>query len=186
MSFELNDLAIRPEEGSEFYRLLGRALWAVGHFENRLAHIIVIVFKSPSNPREAVENALEKEFKKTLGNLLKEFRRYREFAPELDQRLDAFKAERDWLCHRIYCQNHTDLFNRQRFESLIFRLEAFKNKATELEKILDQIFERWRADNPISIDEVNRRIRAMIDNWKKVQTYFIRAKRIVHFICDKI
>jgi hypothetical protein len=167
MSVELNDLAIRLEEGSEFYHLLGRALWAVGHFEYHLVHIIVVVFKSPFNSRDAVENALEKEFEKTLGNLLKEFRRYRELAPDLDRRIDAFKTERDWLCHRIYWQNHTNLFNRQRFELLVSRLEAFKREATELEKILDQIFERWGEDNPISTEEENRRIRAVVDDWKK-------------------
>jgi hypothetical protein len=168
MSIEFPDLAIKFEEGSEFYRLLGRALWAVGHFEYRLVHIIVVVFKSPFKSSEAVNNAVEQEFQKTLGRLLKEFRRYCDIAPDLDRRLDNFKSERDWLCHRIYWQNHTNLFNRQKLESLFLRLETFKQEARELDNFFDQIFEQWRKKNNISDEEVERKTRATLDEWKKL------------------
>jgi uncharacterized FlgJ-related protein len=168
MSIELPDLTIKPEEASEFYRLLGRALWAIGHFEYRLVHIIVVVFKSPYSSRKAVDDALEKEFDKTLGELLKEFRRFCDIAPDVDERLDKFKSERNWLCHRIYQQNHTNLFNHVKLESLFLRLEVFKRESTELNDIFDQIFNQWRMKKKISDEEMESRIKSTLNEWKNL------------------
>jgi hypothetical protein len=46
MSDKFDPLAIVPEEATEFYRVLGRALWALGAVEYSLAHYIVLVLRS--------------------------------------------------------------------------------------------------------------------------------------------
>ena len=92
-------LAITPEEATEFYRVLGRALWALGAFEYYVVYYIVVVLRGTFDTMAAAERELDRAFALTLGNLLREFRKYRDLSPDLDRRLDAFKIERDWLCH---------------------------------------------------------------------------------------
>ena len=168
MENPFDPLAITPDEASEFYRVLGRALWALGAFESYLVYYIVVVLKSSFDTMEAAEKELDRGFSSTLGNLLREFRKYRELSPDLDRRFDAFKIERDWLCHRIYRQNHTDLLNRPRFESLIRRLHAFKAEATALSDILDRSFDQWRAAQGITQEELDAEIKRTLDSWKGV------------------
>lgn len=159
-------LAMTADDASEFYRYLGRALWALGSFENYLVHYIVIVLRSSFDTMEAAQRELDRAFSFTLGNLLREFRRYRELAPDLDGRLDAFKAERDWLCHSIYARNHTDLLNRSRFVALLKRLDGFKREATELQAILDRNFDVWCEANGIMQAELQERMSRTIAEWQ--------------------
>ena len=155
-----------PDEASEFYRVLGRALWALGAFEHYLVYYLVIVLRSSFDTMEAAEKELDRGFGFTLGNLLREFRKYRDLTPDFDRRLDAFKAERDWLCHRIYRENNTDLLNRQRFEALIRRLHAFKAEATALSDILDRSFDKWLAAQGVTKEELDEQIRSTLNSWK--------------------
>jgi hypothetical protein len=159
-------LAITPEEATEFYRVLGRALWALGAFEHYVVYYIVIVLRGSFDSMEAAERELDRAFAFTLGNLLREFRKYRDLSPELDRKLDAFKTERDWLCHRIYRQNHRDLLNRGRFEALMQRLHAFKVEASSLSEILDRSFDRWLAGQGVTQAELEEGIKRTLDDWK--------------------
>ena len=159
-------VAMTPDEASEFYRVLGRALWALGAFEHYLVYYLVIVLRSSFDTMEAAEKELDRGFGFTLGNLLREFRKYRDLTPDFDRRLDAFKAERDWLCHRIYRENNTDLLNRQRFEALIRRLHAFKAEAAALLQILDASFDKWCAAKDISQEELESGIATTLERWK--------------------
>jgi hypothetical protein len=115
---------------------------------------------------EAAEKELDRAFTFTLGNLLREFRKYRDLSPELDRRLDAFKAERDWLCHRIFRENNRDLANRAKFDALLKRLHAFKSEATALSDILDGSFDRWLAAQGVTQEELDEGIRKTLDEWK--------------------
>jgi hypothetical protein len=45
MKKSFDPLAIWPEEATEFYRVLGRALWALGAFENYVVYYIVVVLR---------------------------------------------------------------------------------------------------------------------------------------------
>ena len=83
-------LAITPEEATEFYCVLGRVLWALGAFEYYVVYYIVVVLRGSFDSMEAAERELDRAFAFTLGNLLREFRKYRDLSPELDRRLDAF------------------------------------------------------------------------------------------------
>jgi hypothetical protein len=159
-------LAITPEEATEFYRVLGRALWALGAFEYYVVYYIVVVLRGSFDSMEAAERELDRAFALTLGNLLREFRKYRDLSPDLDRRLDAFKTERDWLCHRIYREAYRDLLNRFRFETLLQRLHAFKGEANALSEILDRSFDRWLAGQGVTQVQVDEGIRKTLDEWK--------------------
>jgi hypothetical protein len=166
MENPFHPLAIAPEEATELYRVLGRALWALGAFESYVVYYIVVVLRGSFDTMQAAEKELDRAFSFTLGNLLREFRKYRELSPDLDRRFDAFKSERDWLCHRIYRENHKDLLNRARFETLIQRLHAFKAEATALSDILDRSFDKWIAAQGVTQEELDERIRSTLDSWK--------------------
>lgn len=159
-------MVITPEEATGFYRLIGRALWGIGFFEYQLAHIIVIVFKSPFETTEDAERALKMEFNKTLGNLLNEFRRCCDLTPHLDRRISDFKSERDWLCHQIYSDNHSDFFNRRRFDMLCHRVNRLGDEARDLGNVLERMFDRWAAANGVSQDELQRRVAATVERWR--------------------
>ncbi len=166
MEDSYDPIAIAPEEATEFYRVLGRALWSLGAFEYYVVYYMVIVLRGSFDSMEAAERELDRAFSFTLGNLLREFRKYRDLSPEFDRRLDAFKAERDCLCHRIYRENHRDLLNRMRFEALVQRLHAFKSEATALSEILDRSFDKWLTAQGVTKEDMDERIRHTLDEWK--------------------
>jgi hypothetical protein len=167
MEDSYHPLAITPDEATEFYRALGRALWSLGAFEYYVVYYIVIVLQGSFDSMEAAERELDRAFSFTLGNLLREFRKYRDLSPEFDRRLDAFKAERDWLCHRIYRENHRDLLIRTRFDALVQRLRAFKAEATALSEVLDHSFDNWLVSRGVTKEEMDERIRHTLDEWKE-------------------
>ena len=160
-------LAMTPEEASEFYRVLGRALWALGAFEYHLVHYLVIVLRSSFDTMETAENELDRAFGFTLGRLVHEFRKYRDLTPDFDRRLDAFVTERNWLCHRIYRQNNMDLLNRDRFFTLVRRLAAFKMEASALHQVLEAGLDRWAAANGISQEELETETARTLEKWKE-------------------
>jgi hypothetical protein len=166
MEDPFDPLAITPTEATEFYRVLGRALWALGAFESYVVYYIVVVLRGSFDTMEAAEKELERAFSFTLGNLLREFRKYRDLSPELDRRLDVFKSERDWLCHRIYRENHRDLLNRAKFDALLQRLHAFKAEATALSDILDRSFDKWLEAQGVTKEEMDDGIRRTLESWK--------------------
>ncbi len=166
MDNSFDPLAIAPEEATEFYRVLGRALWALGAFENYVVYCIAVILRASFETTEAAEGELDRAFSLTLGNLLKEFRKYRDLSPDVDRRFDAFKSERDWLCHRVYGENHRDLLNRARFEKLIQRLQAFKAEATALSDILDLSFDKWVVAQGVTKEELDEGIRQTLESWK--------------------
>lgn len=158
-------------EATEFYRVLGRALWALGAFEYQLVFCIVIVLRTAQTEEDA-ERELLRAFSFTLGNLLREFRKYRDPVPNLDARLDRFKEERDWLCHRIYRQNHHAMLNRDRFRALLHRLHTFHDDAHSLMQILDGMFDRWLEGQGVSPDELNIKIAQRLADWKHAPPEF--------------
>ena len=167
MTNPTDPLAITPAEATEFYRVLGRALWALGAFEHFLAYYLVIVLRSSFASMKAAEQELNSAFSLTLGNLLREFRKQQDLNPDLDKRLSAFKSERDWLCHRIYRQNHTDLLNRPRFQTLLQRLGEFKAEAGALTEVFDRSFDQWCIANGITEGELAESIDRTFDSWKQ-------------------
>lgn len=167
MTNPADPLAITPAEATEFYRVLGRALWALGAFEHFLAYYLVIVLKSSFASMEAAEQELNSAFSLTLGNLLREFRKQQELAPDLDKRLSAFKLERDWLCHRIYRQHHTDLLNRPRFQILLQRIVKFKAEAGALTEVFDRSFDQWCTANGITEKELAESVNQTFVSWKQ-------------------
>jgi len=158
---------ITPEAMTTFYYSLGRALWSVGALEYYLAYYLVIVLRSSFDTMDAAEKELDRAFSFTLGNLLREFRKHRDLAPDLDRRFAAFKAERDWLCHRMYRQNQSDLLNRNRFELVLRRLATFKQEASALHEILDRSFDKWSEANGITQEELQKGIRRTIEGWRE-------------------
>jgi hypothetical protein len=60
-------LAMTPDEVSEFYRVLGRALWTLGAFEHYLVYYLVIVLRSSFDTMEAAEKELDRGFGFTPG-----------------------------------------------------------------------------------------------------------------------
>jgi hypothetical protein len=80
--------------------------------------------------------------------------------------VDAFKAERDWLCHSIFAKNGRDLLNRARFAALLQRLAVFKREASELQNILNTAFDRWCFANGISEAEMQGGISRILEDWR--------------------
>lgn len=166
MSPSLSDLALSPEDATELYRLIGRALWANGSFEFQVAYYIVIVLKSPHESMESAETALEDAVSMTMGNLLREFRKCATIDIEFDRRLACFKEERDWLCHRIYRQSHTAIFSTKSLQTLFARLDDYTSEAKSLATILDHNFDLWRIKNGVSDDLLEIEIRKNVEKWK--------------------
>lgn len=87
---------------SDLYYLMGRALTAIQVLDHMLAHFLGIWAEvQPEEARTLVEESLTK----TLGALHNELRK-RKLVPEgWKDRLSAYRAERNWLVHRLFAEN---------------------------------------------------------------------------------
>jgi len=127
----------------KLYSHIGSALWQVQLFEHVLIHYLSLIFKLELDVAEVEAHAvLEETGKKTLGNLLKELRKYKHLEPDLDARLNSFLQERNWLVHRSRGEHHADVYSPEKLQKLYKRLDTLANEALALSKSFTYILEQ--------------------------------------------
>ncbi len=137
-------LPISQIHPSDIYYLMGRSLHYVQKLDFMLAYYLGIWSEvPPEEARKLVEDSLTK----TLGALHKELRK-RKLVPEgLEERLSAYREERNWLVHRIYAENWEDQYSPTKAPKLVQRIADVGEEAYRLTQLFDQLFDVWVEQN---------------------------------------
>ncbi len=132
---------------SDLYTHMGRSLYSTQVLEHLLAYYLGIWAEvPPEEARKLVEDSLTK----TLGALHNELRK-RKLVPEgLEDRLSAYREERNWLVHRLYADSCEDQYSPSKAPKLVQRVTVIGEEANRLTKLFDQLNEQWMKQNGIT------------------------------------
>jgi hypothetical protein len=125
---------------------IGLALWHSQAFEDTLCHFVALTLKLPASRAEAeVREVMEKTQAKTLGSLIAELRKANttNSVSAFERRITHYLNERNWLVHSSWRQHHRDLFNSERVQPLVHRLDAIADEALALQKLFGQLVYKW-------------------------------------------
>lgn len=137
---------INSEELQVFFILIGESIWFLLNVEEALNNYIVLKkdVKVPGAvPFDQAEALLTKQRKNTFGKSLKIAREAQILSEELQQRLDSFKDERNWLVHHLMHKHHEDLYLDETRSALMNRLSAFSDEAQILHRLVETEMENF-------------------------------------------
>lgn len=130
---------ISAEELHLLYALIGKAIWHLQHVEDALSTCITVkrdIKIRGAKPAAEAESILARHRSNTLGTSLRMAREASVLSRPLQERLEKFKEERDWLVHRSLHQNGEDLYEDERRYPLLDRIEAFSGEALMLQRLV--------------------------------------------------
>lgn len=130
---------INPEELNVLYELIGKAIWHLQHVEDALATYITVkrdIKTRGGKPATEAESILAKHRTSTLGTALRASREAEVLSQSLQERLEKFKNERDWLVHRSLHQNGKDLYEDEKRYPLMQRVDEFSKEALALQRAI--------------------------------------------------
>lgn len=87
-------------------------------------------------PKAQAEAVLAKHRSHTLGISLRIAREGQVLSPSLQDRLEKFKEERDWLVHRSLQESGDDLYIDERRSLILKRLAGFSEEAVILQRLI--------------------------------------------------
>lgn len=148
---------INLEELGILYQLIGEGVWQLQNLEDALHSCITV--KRDLKTRGSVSSQeamllLEKNRAQVLGKSVKYAKEAGIFNQKLQDRLEKFKEERNWLIHRSVHEKREDLYvDKTRF-SLMERIKRFSNEALQLQKLVAQELEDFVLSQGISKEYV--------------------------------
>ncbi len=150
---------------STVYRALGRALWITQAFENTLAYYLTMTLKlAPDVAEEEARAILERTQKKTLGQLLR-LCENTEMSTKVEDRLEHFLQERNWLIHRSWRECSTDILNETRRSALLERIDGISDQAKHWNAEFLRLLKSWCERRGMDMREVDRHARDMLHEW---------------------
>ncbi|MGD0199960.1 MAG: hypothetical protein ABSD27_04330 [Bryobacteraceae bacterium] len=122
------------------YVLTGKGIWLLQHVEDALSTCITVktgIKARGAMPEAQAEAVLAKHRSHTLGTSLRIAREGQVLSPSLQDRLEKFKEDRDWLVHRSLQEDGDDLYYiDERRHVILNRLAAFSEEAVILQRLI--------------------------------------------------
>lgn len=119
------------------YRQLGATLWRLQELEGAVAQYYVLAALAEKGMGIEAGRSLEKSIEgKTFGSTIKLLRTADKVPPELAVRLPAVLRERNWLVHSSLRQERVAVYNAQRCDALLLRLEDLAAEAGSVLKLI--------------------------------------------------
>lgn len=144
---------INAEELHVLFTLIGKGIWHLQNVEDAL-HTYITVKRDikirGSMSSEQAEAILLKHRTRPLGISSKISREAKVLSPSLQERLDHFKEERDWLVHRCVHEHREDLYGNDKRYELIRRMERFSEEAKAIQKLIAKELEDYVVAQDVS------------------------------------
>lgn len=138
----------RPDEAlrKEVFAWYGGAAYSAGLVEAEMIILLLLFDKlrggeSAISP-EAYEDLDRQLSKKTLGSLLREFRKHVDIAPEFDDLLNDYLATRNHLIHGFWPSHGESLLSRKGCDAMISELQHISTKMSEANRIIEAISDK--------------------------------------------
>lgn len=155
------------------YRLIGQGVWLLQHLENVLSLFVALKRLQKGRDskkiieKEACEEELEKQRKKTLGTLIESAKCEAIIPNKLLDRFDKFLVERNWLIHKCVINEFLSLRNSSDRNKLFSRIDNFSEEAKSLRNEISTLFELWYQSNGYDINTAHAVADTMLKNATK-------------------
>ncbi len=154
---ENNRFKQASEQELTLYCVAGEAVCAIQHVEDALSHSIVLKKISPESKKEA-DNLLDKHRSYTLGNAIKISKQECLYPEVLQQGLDDFLSDRNWLIHKSIAQNRRDWDLNVSRDELMARIKAITVKANNLQRLIEEDMMQFAEGNGFNMSRVKAEI----------------------------
>jgi hypothetical protein len=140
---------------TELWRIIGKTLWYVQLAEYSLVNFFAAT-RLDKNSQIDLEDVLEKNFKATVGVIVGNLRQAGVLNDVIDKQLSEFVEERNWLAHHIRRLNNGDLYNEQRYATLLTRLNALKSSSDSISLGATHWLDGWAASKGLTPEEIEQ------------------------------
>lgn len=120
------------------YIIVGEALCMTQHLEDCLSHSIIIKSKPRNISRMQADGILEKYRTYTLGKAINLATKNSLFSDSIQQELQDFLSDRNWLVHKSIAHNRDDLAMSSKRNELIQRVKHITNRAMTIIHLLEE------------------------------------------------
>ena len=118
-----------------FYCFLGEALLKTQMVEQALSHSITLKM-NPAETKEGADEILKQNQSYTLGQAIKIAIKEKLYNFSLQDDLNAFLQQRNWLVHKVICGNEEDLNGGNIKEELFHKIKAISDKAESIQTVI--------------------------------------------------
>ncbi|MFB9110683.1 hypothetical protein [Flavobacterium gyeonganense] len=118
------------------YCFLGEALLKTQMVEQALSHSITLKM-NPAETKERADQLLKQNQGYTLGHAIKIAIKEKLYNLSLQDELNAFLQQRNWLVHNVICGNEEDLNAGNIKEELFDKIKAISDKAESIQLVIE-------------------------------------------------
>lgn len=118
------------------YCFLGEALLKIQMLEQALSHSITIKM-NPSVTKEVADVVLQKYQRYTLGLAIKTALEKKLFNSTIQDELNSFLVQRNWLVHSVLIGNEEDFNAGNMKEALFQKIKSISNKAEDIKREIE-------------------------------------------------
>jgi sulfur transfer complex TusBCD TusB component (DsrH family) len=115
---------------------LGEAVLKTQMVEQALSHSITLKM-NPEETKERADEFLKQNQSYTLGHAIKIGIKEKLYNLSLQDELNAFLQQRNWLVHNVICGNEEDLNARNIKEELLDKIKAISDKAVSIQRVIE-------------------------------------------------
>ena len=114
------------------YCLMGEALCMIQHLEAALGHSITLKMNS-SVTKDIADQILNKNRTYTLGKAIRLAQKENLYPPSLQNDLNDFLQQRNWLVHNAMFEHRNDLYAESSKAKLFQRIKSISNDARTMQ-----------------------------------------------------
>jgi len=117
----------------DLYCYAGEALWKIQIVEQALSHSITLKM-NPDETKERADEFLKQHQSYTLGKAIKIALKEKLYDSSLQDELNAFLEQRNWLIHKAMAESHHGLNWENKKEELFHKIKSVSNKAESIQR----------------------------------------------------
>lgn len=127
-----------PANESEInlYCFLGEALLKTQMAEQALSHSITLKM-NPTETKERADEFLKQNQSYTFGHAIKIAIKEKLYDSPLQDALNDFLHQRNWLVHKVICGNEQDLSEGNVKEELFQKIKSVSNNAENIQRMIE-------------------------------------------------
>lgn len=120
----------------DLYCFLGEALLKTQVVEQALSHSITLKM-NPDETKERADEFLKQTQSYTLGKAIKIAIEEKLYNLSLQDELNAFLQQRNWLVHKVICGNEEDLNAGNIKKELFHKIKSISDKAESIQRLIE-------------------------------------------------
>ncbi|MBY0206624.1 MULTISPECIES: hypothetical protein [Paenibacillus] len=142
-----NDFMLDSEHSKELFAYYGLAVYYGQALEQQLVNLILLTKMSQGKvvTEEELEELYERKMSSSLGQLIHEARHHFTFSEEEISSLNELWQQRNRIVHHYFKERIHETFSPEGRTRMIKELQDFKERAQELELVLQQYIGAWMA-----------------------------------------